>query len=184
MNGDGSSSAPGELAVLDDLRGSAKIAALAGLMFVAGVVILPVLVWNGVYFWAAWMLGVMVLVIGGGLLLQLGPRYFRRNTPFLVIGPTGFRCPGLATPLVPWTAIDRARVSDNPIVCTDFFFNEGAVLPVRDRSRANVQVSRRLRQLSIRGPAPRGMSLQAYAAAIAAAIEGEAIEAGNPGATG
>ena len=161
----------GELAVLDDVRGSAKLAALGGAFAVAGAVMLPALLLNGITYWAGLLLGAIFLVVGGGLLLQILPRFQRRRTPFLVITPAGFRCPGLADRLVPWSAIQRARVSDQPIVCTDFFFEPDAVLPVRDRSRANVQLSRRRRQLSIRGPAPRGMALEDYAARISTAIE-------------
>ncbi len=160
-----------ECAVLDDVRASAKQASLGGAFFLAGAVMLPVLLVNAIYYWAAWLLVVTFLVVGGGLVLQFLPRFLRRRTPFLVITPAGFRCPGLADPLVPWSAIDHARVSDNPIVCTDFFFRPEAMLPVRDHSRANVQVSRRRAQLSIRGPRPRGMSLEDYASRIAAAIE-------------
>ena len=61
-------------------------------------------------------------------------------------------------------------MSDDPIVVTDFFFKATAVLPVRDGSRANVQLSKRRRQLSIRGPKPRGMSLESYAERIGTAI--------------
>ena len=161
----------GDCAVLDDVRASAKPAALGGAFFVAGAIMLPALLLNGIDYWAGLLLGGIFLVVGGGLLLQILPRYRRRHTPFLVITPVGFRCPGLAEPLVPWTAIEYARVSDNPIVCTDFFFEADAALPTRDRSRANVQLSRRRRQLSIRGPVPRGMSLEAYASRISAAIE-------------
>ena len=167
-------SASDECAVLDDVRTAGKLAALAGAFFLAGAVMLPALLLNGVYDWAGWVLGLIFLVIGGGLLLQILPRFLRRRTPFLVITPAGFRCPGLADPLVPWSAIEHARVSDNPIVCTDFFFKPEAALPLRDRSRANVQLSRRRRQLSIRGPVPRSMSLEAYADRIGAAIEAAA----------
>lgn len=67
--------------------------------------------------------------------------------------------------------IDHAAVSDDPILCTDFFLKPGAALPVRDRSRANVHVVRRRHQVSIRGSAPRGMTLEAYAAIIGNATE-------------
>ncbi len=161
-----------ECAVLDDIRASAKLAALGGAFFLAGAVMLPALLLNGIFYWAGLLLGALFLVVGGGLLLQILPRYLRRRTPFLVITPAGFQCPGLVDPLVPWSAIEYGRVSNDAVVCTDFFFKPGAALPVRDRSRANVQLSRRRRQLSIRGPVPRGMSLEAYASRIAVAIEG------------
>lgn len=159
------------LPVFDDLRGSVKTAALAGAFFVVGAVLLPVLVVNGITQWAVWCLGVILLATGGGLLSQLWPRFRRRHVPFLVIEPGGFRCPGLVNPFVPWSAVERAGVSDDPIVCTDFFFAAGVALPERDGSRANVQLSRGRRQLSIRGPAPRGMALEAYAGRIASALE-------------
>jgi len=169
----------GEVAILDDLHRSMKLAMLAGAFFIAGVVIVPALLLNGVYEWSAWLLGLLFLVIGGALLLQILPRYLRRNTPYLIVAPHGFRCPGLADGLVPWMGIDHAAVSDDPIVCTDFFFKPNAALPVRDRSRANVHVARRRRQVSIRGPAPRGMTLEAYAAIIGGAIEAaQSAEAG------
>ena len=160
----------GGCAVLDDVRASAKLAALSGAFFVAGAVMLPTLLLNGIDYWAGLLLGVIFLLVGGGLLLQILARFARRRIPFLVITRAGLRCQGLADPLVPWSAIEYARVSDNPIVCTDFFFKPDAVLPVRDRSRANVQLSRRRRQLSIRGPVPRGMTLEDYADKISTAI--------------
>ena len=160
-----------ECAVLDDVRASAKQAALGGAFFLAGAVMLPALLVNAIYYWAAWLLMLMFLVVGGGLVLQIVPRFLRRRTPFLVMTPAGFRCPGLIDSLVPWSAIDHARVSDNPIVCTDFFFKSDAMLPVRDRSRANVKLSRRRAQVSIRGPRPGGMCLEDYASRISAAIE-------------
>lgn len=161
----------GEVFILDDVHGSLKLLALAGTFFLAGVVILPALLFYGIYEWSAWLLGSMFLVIGGGLLLQIGPRILRRDTPYLVVTPAGFRCPGLADAVVPWSGIDHAAVSDDPIVCTDFFFKPGAPLPVRDRSRANVHVVARRRMVSIRGPAPHGMSLTEYGAIIGNAIE-------------
>ena len=160
-----------ECVILDDVRASAKLAAMAGAFFIAGAVMLPALLLNGVDYWAGWSLGLIFLVVGGGLLLQIVPRFLRRRIPFLVITPTGFRCPGLADPLVSWSVIERVRVSDDPIVCTDFFFKADAVLPARDGSRANVKLSLRRRQLSIRGPAPRGISLETYGNQIGAAIE-------------
>ena len=161
----------GAIRVFDDVRASAKLAVLGGAFFLAGAVMLAAFLLNGFYDWVAWALGLVFLALGGGVLLLLLPRFLRRRTPFLVITEAGFRCPGLADPLVPWSAVAYATVSDNSVVCTDFFFEPHVMLPVRDRSRANVQLSTRRRQLSIRGPVPLGMDLEAYAARIAAAIE-------------
>lgn len=161
----------GKVPILDDMRRSLKLFALACGFFVASAVMLPALLFYGVYEWSAWLLAAIFLVVGGGLLLQMLPRFRRRNTPYLVITPTGFRCPGLADDLVPWTGIEHAVVSDDPIVCTDFFFKPGVALPVRDRSRANVFVNGHRRMVSIRGPAPRGMSLTEYGTTIGETIE-------------
>ena len=161
----------GELLILDDMRGSLKLFALACGFFAASAVMLPVLLFYGVYEWSAWLLAVIFLVVGGGLLLQMLPRFRRRNTPYLVITPMGFRCLGLADDLVPWTGVEHAVVSDDPIVCTDFFFKPGVALPVRNRSRANVFVNGRRRMVSIRGPAPRGMTLTEYGTTIGETIE-------------
>ena len=161
----------GEVPILDDMRGSLKLFALACGFFVASAIMLPVLLFYGVYEWSAWLLAAIFLVVGGGLLLQMLPRFRRRNTPYLVITPTGFRCPGLADDLVPWTGIEHAVVSDDPIVCTDFFLKPGVALPVRDRSRANVFVNGRRRMVSIRGPAPRGMTLTEYGTTIGETVE-------------
>jgi len=157
--------------ILDDVRQSLKLFALAGAFFVAGAIMLPALLFHGIYEWSVWLLGVTFLVTGGGLLLQMLPRVLCRNTPYLVITPAGFRCPGLADDLVPWAGVEFAVVSDDPIVGTDFFFKPGVALPVRDRSRANVFVNGRRRMVSIRGPAPRGMSLHEYGTVIGEAIE-------------
>ena len=136
-----------EYPVFDDVRASANPALMGGAFFLAGAIMLPALLLNGIDYWAGLLLGVIFLVVGGGVLLQLLPRFLRRRTPFLVITPAGFRCPGLAEPLVPWSAVEHARVSDNSVVCTDFVFEADASLPTRDRSRANVQLSRRRRQV-------------------------------------
>ena len=71
---------------------------------------------------------------------------------------------------MPWEGIDYAAVSDDPIVITDFFFKPGAAMPERDGSRASVAVIGSRRQVSIRGPAPRGLTLEAYATIISDAI--------------
>ena len=160
-----------EWAILDDVRATAKTAAGAVAFFLAGAIMLAALLLNGIYFWAGWLIALLFLLVGGGLLLQFVPRVLRRRTPFLVITPAGFRCPGVVEPLLPWSSIERARVSDDAVVCTDFFFKKNAALPVRDRSRANVQLSRRLHMLSIRGPVPLGMSLEDYGRRIGAVME-------------
>lgn len=115
-------SGAGGVRFLDDVRGSLKLFALACGFFVASAVMLPALLFYAVYEWSAWLLAVMFLAVGGGLLLQMLPRFRRRNTPYLVITPMGFRCPGLADGLVPWAGVEHAVVSDDPIVCTDLFF--------------------------------------------------------------
>lgn len=66
-------------------------------------------------------------------------------------------------------------MSDDPVVISDFFFNPGAAMPERDGSRASVTVIGSRRQVSIRGPAPRGpapcgLTLEAYATIISDAI--------------
>ena len=164
-------SGAGGVRFLDDVRGSLKLFALACGFFVASAVMLPALLFYAVYEWSAWLLAVMFLAVGGGLLLQMLPRFLRRNTPYPAITPMGFRCPGLADGLVPWAGVEHAVVSDDPIVCTDFFFKPGVALPVRDRSRANVLVNGHRRMVSIRGPAPRGMTLAEYGATIGGTIE-------------
>ncbi len=173
---------PGEMAILDDVRTMRRMVALAGTFFVAGVVLIVVLLAYREFYWAAWLLALLLALLGGGLLAQMLPRYARRATPFLVIRPGGFSCPGLADPLVPWSAVAQVRVSSDPIVCTDFVFEPEAPLPRRDKRRANVQVSRRRHLVSIRGPVPRGMSLESYANLIANALEnaGEPEAAAGP----
>jgi hypothetical protein len=177
--------ADAEWLVFDDLRPSAKIAAIAGLFFLAGAIGLPALLLAGIYYWAGLMLAAILLVVGGGLLLQLWPRFRRRRTPFLRVSARGFHCPGLREPFVPWSAIDHVEVSgSDPIVCTDFYFAPAADLPTRDGSRANVQLSRGRRLLSIRGPAPRGMTLHTYAARINAAMGGDPAPSPDPAPAG
>ena len=160
----------GEIAILDDMRPVKRFLALGGVFFVAGAVILPLLVITGISYWAAWLLGLMFFVIGGGLVLVTLPRFFHRATPFLVITEEGFRCPGLADPLVPWSSVEYGSVVGDSPLTTNFFLKPDAALPVRDGSRNNVKVLRRRRAVSIRGPEPRGMTPQDYGALIGARI--------------
>ena len=42
-----------EFAIMDDVGASAKLAALGGAFFLAGAVMLPALLLNGLYYWPA-----------------------------------------------------------------------------------------------------------------------------------
>ncbi len=160
------------IAIMDDMRPVAELTALGSVFFLAGVVGLPLLIANGIFYWAAWALLTIFLVIGGGLVAVTVPRFLRRATPFLVIMPEGFLCPGLAEPLVPWARVDYAVVAGfNGSVTTNLYFKRHARLPARDGSRFNVRVHRRRRLLTIGGPSPRGMSLEEYGACIAEHVE-------------
>ncbi len=168
-----SDSWPGSpMAIMDDMRPVAAHSLLGSLFFLSGLVALPLLLAYDISYWAAWLLLLIALVVGGGLLLVTAPRFFRRATPFLVITPDGFRCPGLAEPLVPWASVDHAMVAGfNGSVTTSLYFKPDVTLPMRDGSRANVRVHRRRRLLTIGGPSPHGMSLEEYGACLADHIE-------------
>ena len=90
-------------------------------------------------------------------------RYRRgRAGPFLVVGPEGFRCLGLAGP-VPWSDIDGVHVTvRNSFLTTAFHFREAAAWPVQTGWRSSVKLTERKRLLMLRGFAPRGMKPQAY----------------------
>ena len=90
-------------------------------------------------------------------------RYRRgRAGPFLVVGPDGFRCLGLAA-LVPWSDIDGVHVTvRNSFVTTAFHFRAAAPWPVQTGWRFSVKLAERKRLLTLRGFAPRGMNPQAY----------------------
>lgn len=158
-----------DLAVYDDMGSLARLARLGGLMLLLGLggIVTLLVAWE--FYWVAWALAVSLVLLGGGLLGQLRPRFARRNTPFLVITPTGFCCPGLVDPFVPWSAVERILVNDAEAVCTTFFFRPKIALPIIDGSRANVRVSRSRRALAIAGPKPRGMGVEVFGARLEAA---------------
>lgn len=155
---------------MDDMRPVAEASALGAVFFLGSAAgLLAFAVWGDGY-WLVYAFGGFLILLGGGLLLQMLPRFKRWNTPFLILGPDGFRCPGLARGTVPWSAIEHLGVVGNfGTVNTSFIFKQGAPLPERDGTRANVKI--RGRVLSIIGPVPRGMSLENYSAHIAAGIE-------------
>ena len=160
-----------DLAVYDDVRSLARLAWLGCSLLVLGVggVVALIVAWE--FYWVAWALAIFIALLGGGLLAQLRPRFARRNSPFLVIMPTGFRCPGLIEPIVSWSAVERILVNDAEAVCTTFFFRPDAALPVADGSRGNVRVSRSRRALAIAGPKPRGMTVETYGETLQAAAQ-------------
>lgn len=160
----------GTVEIMDDMRPVAEASALAGAFVLGGVLGLAAFAVWGDGYWLVYAFAGFLILLGGGLLMQMLPRFQRRNTPFLVLGPDGFRCPGLAGGTVPWAAIERASVVSNfGVVMTSFVFKPDATLPQRDGTRTNVKLRRHT--LLITGPAPRGMSLQDYSARIAAGIE-------------
>lgn len=162
--------APGTIAVMDDMRPVAQTCALGGVFVLVNAVGLPAFAVWGDDFWVVYALGGFLFLLGAGLLLQTVPRFVRRNTPFIVIGPDGFRCPGLANASVPWAAVEYATVVGiYGVITTSFVFKDGAPVPERDGTRANVKV--RKRTVLIVGPAPRGMSLEEYGALLASGIE-------------
>ena len=169
-----------ELAVYDDMKSLAQLGRLGGFLLLLGIggIVTLIVAWE--FYWVAWALALLMVLLGGGLLAQLRPRFARRNIPFLVIMPDGFRCPGLIEPIVPWSAVERILVNDAEAVCTTFFFRRDAALPVVDGSRSNVQVSRSRRALAIAGPKPRGMSVETYGFRLQAAAQ-TSIETVAPG---
>ena len=86
-----------ECVILDDVRASAKLAAMAGAFFIAGAVMLPALLLNGVDYWAGWSLGLIFLVVGGGLLLQIVP-IFASPDPVPGHHPDRLSLPGAGRP--------------------------------------------------------------------------------------
>ena len=48
-----------EFAIMDDVGASARLAALGGAFFLAGAVMLPALLLNGLYYWAGWLLALI-----------------------------------------------------------------------------------------------------------------------------
>ncbi len=167
-----------ELAVFDDMGSLARLAWLGGLLLLLGLGGIVVLVVAWEFYWVAWALAVFMALLGGGLLAQLRPRFARRGLPFLVITSCGVRCPGLADPFLPWSAVERILVNDAEAVRTTFFLRPEAALPVTDRSRGNVRVLRGRRAVLIAGPRPRGMTVEAFGARLLAAAQaaGEAAE--------
>lgn len=155
---------------MDDMRPVAETCALGGVFFLGSAFGLSAFAVWGDGYWLVYAFGGFLLLLGGGLLLQNLPRFRRRHTPFLVLGPEGFQCPGLTGGPVPWAAIERGSVAGNfGVVTTSFLFKEGAPLPERDGTRANVKVRRHT--VFIIGPAPRGLSLEEYGALLASGIE-------------
>ena len=160
-----------ELAVYDDMRSLARLARLGGLILLLGMGGIVALLAAWEFYWVAWALALFMVLVGGGLLAQLRPRFARRSSPFLVITPAGLRCPGLVDPFVPWSAVERMLVNDAEAVCTTFFLRPDATLPVTDGSRGNVRVLRGRRALAINGPTPRGMTVEAFGARLQAAAQ-------------
>lgn len=158
-----------ELALYDDMRSLAQLGRLGGFLLLLGLGGTIALVAAREFYWVAWALALLLVLLGGGLLAQLRPRFARRDVPFLVITPDGFRCPGLVEPVVPWSAVERILVNDAEAVCTTFFLRPNAALPAADGSRGNVHVSRSRRALAIAGPTPRGMTVETCEAKLRAA---------------
>ncbi len=162
----------GKLAIHEAARPLLLLGGMAVLIVAAPIVGLPLLVFYRLYDAVLWGLLLVFLLIGMGLLAALMARFRRWALPFLIVTPKGFSCPGLATPIVPWTDVDHAAVTGIAgSVTTSFTIAAGAKLPVSDGSRGNVRVWRRSRQVIIGGPAPTGPSLAEYGACIANAID-------------
>ncbi len=89
-------------------------------------------------------------------------RYRRGQAgPFLVVGPSGFRCLGIAEP-VPWSAVEGIQVTVGQAFVTTFRLNATAPLPERKGRPFSVAVNRRRRTLTLKGYVPRGMTAQAF----------------------
>ena len=159
----------GELAIYDDVRSMRSLACLAAGLLGLGLAGVGLLVATRETYWIAWGLAVFMALLGGLLLAQLRARFARRHMPFLVVGAAGFRCPGLADPFVPWSAVERILVNDAEAVCTTFFLRADTDLPVADGSRGNVRVLRAQRAVAIAGPRPRGMTMDVFGARLEAA---------------
>ncbi len=84
-----------------------------------------------------------------------------RAGPFLVVGPSGFRCLGLAGP-VPWSDIAGIRVVTGRAFVTTFHLADGAVLPPQTGWRWSVRPNMAKRRLTLTGFIPRGIKPQAY----------------------
>ncbi len=89
--------------------------------------------------------------------------------PFLVVGPAGFCCLGLAGP-VPWSDVAGVQVSVGRAFITTFHLTEGAILPAQTGWRWSVRRNQAKRRLTLRGFIPRGMKPQAYLDLINAAL--------------
>lgn len=152
----------GEVAVFDDMKSVLHLARLGGLLLLLGLASIVLLLVKWEFYWVAWALAGLMVFLGGALLAQLRPRFARRNTPFLIVTPTGFRCPGLVDPFVPWSAVERILVNDAEAVCTTFFLRPGVALPRIDGSRGDVSVLASRRAVAIAGPKPRGMTVEAF----------------------
>ena len=60
--------------MFEDVPASAKPALIAGGLFLAGAIMPPALLFDGIDVWAGWLLGVIFVTPGGGLLLRILPR--------------------------------------------------------------------------------------------------------------
>ena len=99
----------------------------------------------------------------GGLILALARFRHRRAKagPFLVVGPEGFRCLGIAG-LVPWSQVDGVQVVTGQANLTTFHLNGSGPLPEQTGYRWSVKLDRRKRLLRLKGYVAHGMKPQAY----------------------
>ena len=81
--------------------------------------------------------------------------------PFLVVGPAGFRCLGVAGQ-VPWSAVDGIQVTVGRAFTTTFHLNESRPLPDQTGYKWYINLNRRKRRLTLKGFVPQGMTPQAY----------------------
>ena len=104
-----------------------------------------------------------VLTVMGALLLWLAAsRYRRRRSgPFLVLGPEGFRCLGIAG-LVPWSAVRSVEVTTGNVFVTRFWLTGPQAMPEQTGYRGCVKLDRKRNQLRLQGLVPRGLKAQAY----------------------
>ena len=84
-----------------------------------------------------------------------------RAGPFLVVGPAGFRCLGLAD-LVPWSDVEGVQVMVGRAFITTFTLTDRARLPAQTGWRWSVKLNPAKRRLVLSGFVPRGMKPQAY----------------------
>ena len=103
------------------------------------------------------------LLVAAAVMAWFGYARHRRGKagPFLVVGPTGVRCIGLAGP-VSWSDVTAIQVTVGRAFVTTFHLAQGATLPPQTGWRWSVRAKTAKRRLTLIGYIPRGMKPQAY----------------------